>query len=597
MKIINLKRIYFPVLWICILGFIITYNTTTAQQGLSPEQKLKLAQNLEKQGQYEKALEIYKGLHNNQPNVPAFAQFYARMLELLKKYEEWITLLNTRLEQEPNNPSIMSEQARAFYLWGREKEARELWEQVIQLAPENPNNYRVVSNYQQRSRLYDDATQTLLRGRERLNNLTLFANELANIYQYRRNYGLAAAEWLNWVSANPRHFAMVERVINSYPSDSDVVAEVTGSLEKVVGNSPQNINFKRMLAGFYIKNREYDNAFENYKIIDTALNAAGVQLLAYADQIFLIGQFDHAIKAYTYIVDRFPGTPNSGRMRLGLARSLDKSGFERNIAENDSVGTVRQKDHRRRALEEYNTVTKLYENTPWGVEAHFRIGDIHFNFLFDIDSAIKDYNTVRRLAPQSQWAWRATLRIGDCYVAKGNISQSAPFYSSLQTAGKPFVNLAVEADYKLLLNEYYAGNFDSLRVRLEKAIQEMPKNADICNDFIVLLLFREENLTGDPQPVNMVAVSEFVIRERKLHRKMGYYDKAVETFEKLESLYPFSQHAEQGLIAIGEIYEEEFRDYQRAINIYDDFLKNFGTSIHTDMVRSRLRRLQKQLDR
>ena len=158
----------------------------------------------------------------------------------------------------------MGEYAKAHYYQGKEDIARDTWKSIIDLNPGAEFNYRTVSQLQQSVRLYDDAIGTLLLGRKNLNNPLAFANELASIYQYRQEYKLATREYLNMVNVNPGFQKMVEQIINGFPQDSAIVADVTGALEKVVADSSLNANFRRLLSGFYIKNKEYDKACSSY---------------------------------------------------------------------------------------------------------------------------------------------------------------------------------------------------------------------------------------------------------------------------------------------------------------------------------------------
>ena len=219
-----------------ILLFFLSFTVSSLQAQIDKEisQKSILAQQLERQGDLEKALILYKELYALQPENNVYQSRIRRILENLKKYEEWTGYIEEALKKQGEDISLLSERARAYYLLGNENEARKTWDTIIQLSPDSEYNYRTVSQFQQGFRLYDDAINTLLLGRENIKKPMVFANELSTLYQIRQDFRLAAKEYLNMVMVNAGYFNIVEQVINSFPPDSDVVAVVTDELEKVV---------------------------------------------------------------------------------------------------------------------------------------------------------------------------------------------------------------------------------------------------------------------------------------------------------------------------------------------------------------------------
>jgi len=610
------------------IPLLLSFAVSPAQAQIDKEisQKHILAQQLERQGDLEKALIIYKELYALQPANNVYQSKIRRILENLKKYEEWIGYIDEALQKRSKDINLLGERARAYYHWGNKDEARKTWDIIIQLSPNSEYNYRMVSQFQQGLRLYDYAINTLLIGREKVKNPKVFANELATLYQIRQDFRLATKEFLNMVMVNAGYFKMVEQLINSFPPDSDVVAVVTEELEKVAADSLNNANFRRLLSGFYIKNREYRKAFASYGVLDSMLQASGAQILGYADQIFQIGEYDYAVQAYTHYLQKYPDSKNAGRARFGLAQSLEKSVFDEKYinAIGDSLQMYYRNQNQKRALDEYETVINIYKNTTWEIEAYYRIGEIKYRRLFDLDGAIQAYETVIELSPQSNWGLDATLNIGDCYISKGDIEKAAEYYAMLENAGGKFPSIKLRAQYKLLLNEYYAGNFSDVRKSLEEFLAKTPKNNDLSNDILALILFLDENLTGDVEPIRHYVKTELLIRQGKLseaeallkenigtigshpiaddmvfkaahlQNEMGRYEESIATMRQLIDQFPKSPLLERAYIAIAELYEEKLHNTELAIAEYEKFLRRFGNSIYLDEVRERLRKLQKK---
>jgi len=599
----------------------ISATEALAQRNNQLNQKFSLAQQLEKQGDFASALVLYKEVYEAQPTNNSYFTKVRRMLENLKMYDEWIRYINDGLQKKRDDVTLLGEYARAHYYQGKEDIAHDTWNSIIDLNPGVEFNYRTVAQLQQSVRLYDDAIETLLLGRNNLNNPLAFANELANIYQYRQEYKLATREFLNMVNVNPGFQKMVEQVINGFPKDSAIVADVTGELEKIVADSSLNANFRRLLSGFYIKNKEYDKAFSSYIQLDSLVKSNGAELFGFADQIYKIGIYDYSIDAYTYLLKTFPESKDAGRARYGLAQSLEKTAGTGSSVTLPSRGQDESK--LQKALDEYEFITGNFTNSQWAVEAHYRIAEIRFHQLFDLDRAIDSYETVRRLVPQTKLAWDAAINIGDCHLARNDLAKAAEYYKLLESANNKFLSAKLLSQFNLILIEQYSGNMSLVKESLEDLFVKTPRNNNLSNDIMDVILFLDENLVGETEPLLNYVRAELLIRQRKLseaeslllsglsaaeshpiaddfqykiaelQRDFGRYDESIESFQILIGLYPESTLAEKAFLAIGDIYADILKDYDRAIARYSLFLLEFPKSIKLGEVREKIRALQK----
>ncbi|MFC1556288.1 tetratricopeptide repeat protein [candidate division KSB1 bacterium] len=609
-------------LLLTILSAMFASLDSDAQQRSTADQRLRLAQNLEQQGELESALTIFEELYTKQPENILFANNFSRILERLKKFDEWIGLLNDRIRRQPQYTNLKGELGRAHFLSGNEEHAYEIWEEIVTENPENPSSYQLVSSYLQRVRLYDESIEMLLRGREISGQKSLFSNQLANLYQVRRNYGDATREWLLWVEQGRQYVNMVENTINRYPAEPEIIAEVTAVLEEHTRNAEDNTDFLHLLAGYYIRNREYDKAFESSKTLDMRTKPPGDKIFEYADQIFKIGEYKYAVKAYEYFLETYPDDARVPTAHLGLARSLEGSGYLDSEMPEDSLMTAVKEQHRRRAEVEYKRITKSYKNRGVLMQAHYHLGVLYQNKFFDPDKAIAEYLAVRNISRSSRHTWLSSIAIGDCYLMKGDIKSAGDFFIQVRSADRAFDELKKEAEHKLLLNEYYKGNFEPLREQLSKLIVSTPLNSDLSNDLLALSVFLEENLSDDNPPLKNYASSEFLAIQRKkaqaaavlddlldtspdhpvaddalflsaqLYGELQEHNKAITCYIKIQTDYPDSRFKEQAQIALGEIYENSLNDVSLAIKTYEDFLINYPESIHLDRIREKVRELK-----
>jgi tetratricopeptide (TPR) repeat protein len=609
-------------IFLSILLFLTAPLTASGQIDDALNRKFAFGQQLEKQGYLEEALSIYKQVYSSQSSNQTYFFKVRSTLEKLKNYDEWLQYLENGLKQDSNNSTLIGEKARAHFLSGFEDEAKKDWMSIIALDPIKESNYRLVSQLQQQLRLYDEAIATLQLGRKRLGNPKAFASDLAGIYFYRQEYRNASQEYITMVTINPGYLSIAEQRINRFPTDSAVVADVTGELESVVSDSLYGPLFRKLLSSFYIKNREFQKAFDSYITLDSLLSAEGEQIVLFADQVFAIGAYNNSENAYTYFLEQFPKSENSGRAHIGIARSLEQSALQDLESQNYLLHSEKDNMKLQQALDKYQTVTETFPGTHYALEAFYRIGDINFHHVFDIDRAVAAYESARALSPQSETALQATITIGDCYLASGDTEQAARYYTMLNSVGESNTELKLLAEFKRILIQYYNGDIETVQHDLDDLFTRTPGNSDLTNNILDLILFIEENLEQDTQAFLRYIRSDFLMQQRKLseaeyllrentsesqpaavaddswyriaeiQESMGHYERSVATFRELVENFPKSSLLEKTSIRIAQLFDEKMDDPTSALSEYERFLMLHSNSIYLDMVRERIRALR-----
>jgi tetratricopeptide (TPR) repeat protein len=604
----------FPLL----IGLIVTICFSASfgytQNQVEINQKYLQAQQFEMQGEFEEALALYKEIYRIQPDNPNYFFKVRLMLENLKQYKEWITCIDDGLKRRPKDISLVGERARALYLMGEESEAKKTLDSIIAEDPQSEDVYRIVMQIQQILRDYDGATATLLLGRKNLKNTKIFASELGNLYQIRQEYKSAVLEYLNLASTNPAYFPIAEQMIYNFPSDSDVIADITDALEQFTPDSKNNVNFCSLLSGFYTRNCQYQKAFESYILLDSLSRTNGGYVMSYADQVYYSGAYYFAIAGYRYVIEHFPMSPILGNAQFGLARSYEAA--SETAQDENSQSLLAQ------AIAEYTDISRIYKETPWEFEAFYRIGSIKFRRQFDIDGAITAYETVRTRSPQTMIRWESVIALGDCYRAQGNLEKSVSYYSEVETAPGQFEPLKQKARFNLLRNTYYSGDFSTIQQKLNSFLVQISTSSELCNDILAFALFLDQNITQDNEPLKQYAHSELLIEQHKLSeaeaflrqtaaknpdhpiaddvlykiaeilKDMGRYSESIETYTALLQRYPSSLLGERALIAIGTLYEGPLHQSDAAIKEYEKFLQQYPNSIFIDMVRNQIRKLK-----
>ncbi len=588
-------------------------------QDRSFNQRITLAQNLVRQGQNEQALKIYRDLFEQHQDHDALYALYKQALDRTLKFDEWLTVIDKRLLTKKNDLQLMSDRFYVLYKSGKELEARASWDDMINRMPNNEAVYRFISAQHQRMRLYDDAIATMLKGRENLNDSGLFANQLANLYYSRRNYKKATEEYLNWIKADKRMLSVVERMINSFPADSEVVADVTEQLENFSTDSSTHVYVKRLLAGFHIKNKEYDKAYESHIILDTETKTTPQNLLSYSQQMLNMGKYEYSLKGFQNIVENTE-TGYEPTALFGWARSLEEIEAQSYIG-SEITDSLKQNGIEL-AFDKYNEVINRFRKGNEVIHSYLRIGNIKNDYYSDPDGAIESYAKVIQMDPTSPYGHEASIKTGDCYLKKGDIEQANNSYRSVTQIHPETLDIELFGEYKLLMSDYMTGKIDGLKAGFDSLFVRTPKNKDLSNDIINMIMFLEDNAGSDTALKNfgnaellihqgksveaenlllsilenssdMPLADDVFNRVGEIRLGRGLYTESINTYKELIEKYPESPFNEPAHLKIGTILEKNLKDTQGAIKQYEEFLIKYGNSIHVDEVRLKLRNLQK----
>jgi tetratricopeptide (TPR) repeat protein len=129
---------------------------------------------------------------------------------------------------------------------------------------------------------------------------------------------------------------------------------------------------------------------------------------------------------------------------------------------------------------------------------------------------------------------------------------------------------------------------------LDSTIEAMKEYAAID-----LLLFQNKTSEALTQTEAMLKkfpnhslTDELLWLESKIYRKMGDYPNAIAALDKINSAYPDDILGDNALFTLGNIYEENLKDYTKAMEVYQQFLLKYPGSIFTVEARKRFRLLR-----
>ena len=585
--------------------------------------KLRLAQSFEQNSDWEQAAELYEALFLSYPQNVVFFEGLRRGFTQLKQYDKAIDLIQDWISGKPGNPSMLSELAGVYYLKGDERKADSLWQLVIKTDPRNPSFYRIVASKLMEFRLYDRAIQLFLDARKATGKSDQFSEDLASLYSVFQQYGDATQEYVTILNTRPDQLQSIQSRMSMMISRPEALLEARKVVETEKNRRGESIPLRRMAAWLSMEVKEYSAALDEYRVIDKLTKASGNELFAFGQTAAQERAYEAAAKAFQEVVEQYPGGARFPFARFGYARAreetvagLDTSGSRAALP--DPAWPVSETPQGfGGVLRLYEAIINDYPGSDFAAQSYFRIGVIKQERLFDLDGARAAYEKVRTLQPHHPLASEASLRIGQVSTARNDLVDARGQYLKLMHDRNP--DIKQQALAALAELDYFEAAYDSAETKLQ--IFAASSTSDLANDALQFLYFLQENKFANPSALASFARADLLMKQRKYSEALAQFEECMRLFPNalivddakmktaelklllgrpMEALESFSGVAAQSLsilsdraqMRIGEVYESQLRNREKAIEAYERLLEKYPHSLYVDKARLRIRMLR-----
>ena len=147
--------------------FILGTAGLTGQNQASINASMKTAKMLERRGDIDGAIAVYKGVLLNSPSHHQSIRSLKSLYRNNQRFSDGIQFLKERLAQFPNDLKTYSELGEFHFLNDQKKEARSVWSAGSEKFKGNRSYYRIMVSLYGRYGLDDDLLYLLKRGRNK----------------------------------------------------------------------------------------------------------------------------------------------------------------------------------------------------------------------------------------------------------------------------------------------------------------------------------------------------------------------------------------------------------------------------------------------
>ncbi|MBT7378070.1 MAG: tetratricopeptide repeat protein, partial [Candidatus Marinimicrobia bacterium] len=493
-----------------------TQNIKKNQNIKEFEIELRQGQTLERNGLPDDAERIYKNVLNQDPG---YTRAFTKLRGLLKnqnRFDELIELADQYVSVRPKDYMVLIDQIE-IYIWAEDDRWNGIAQKVLHSNLKNEHTLKSLISNIISNGFVDDALTFIDVVRTKNNHPDFYASELGTYFRMRMAFDKSLENYLLFLEHNPKKYQMVSSRVMSFPTDEFVVVKLRGILQNsTVDGSKLLLSDVEFRAG---------NFKISYDLLKVHYTKPG-QLLQFAQHATNAKAFDIALTVYTNIIDSDYKNDIIRTAIYGMAQTLETQ----SIKTESLLPLSRFFDGNEFFESPYYSVEESLLPSLWkavniydslrikdgNLDATFRLAEIKFRAMNDLDGAFSLYEKVAQKAPKKDIRFLAALRIIDINLAKGNTEKALAQINSFKRNFK-------KGDEKLILKikesqiNFYAGNFQSAGDSLIQVLKNLPKDAPRYNDLLdvqsIILAFTDE----DESFANFAQVQLLIRQNKRTH--------------------------------------------------------------------------------
>ena len=562
-----------------------------------------LAESYFRQGEYEKALQIYKSLLDRNPFNTTYLKKLVTCYQETDQFQKAEDLLRTSLAKNSAQKYLHVELGYNYERQQMVDLAKKEYATALQAIEMNPSLGGMVGRMFRQNNSLDNAILAYNKTME-LNPNSSYQFQVAQIYGEKGEFDKMFDAYIELVNKNDSYIGTVQRLASRYvsddPTDKNNIALKRSLLRKSVSN-PKNV-WNELLSWLFSKQKEYGKAF----IQEKALFKRDPQ---YIENIVTLGKIAFDDQDYIAAKDCFTFLLNNTNF---IDEKINSELYLLRIA-------VAAEDQE--AEQKFEKVLKLY-----GINTNtIRIQIEYADFLTFQKGQPKRAETILEEAltfskSKFQKA-RIKIKLGEVLVFTGRFNKALIYFSQVQTKLKNHP-LSQEARFKVAQTSYFKGDFTWAMAQLK--ILKGSTTQLIANDAVDLFLVISDNQPQDSIPSglkqyakadllayqnkNEEALSvlkeihekfkgfpvedEALFKEAEVMVKMKKYEEAIANFEQVISLNPEGILNDDAYYQIAELYNNKLNLPDKAKEYYQKIIFDYASSIYLVDARKKYRQLR-----
>ena len=564
---------------------------------------------------YEKSLEIFTGLYEQDPNHTNYTYALYSMLEL-REYRDAEKMVKKHVRNNPGQLRYTIDLGYIYTLSAQSDKAQRAFDDVISQMPATIGEIKQIANNFYLRNQVDYAISAYQKGKMLMGGEYTFDIELATMYERNGNYTDMVETFLDHLEQFPEASEDVQNRLQTAMA-RDIDDNLTGILRESLliryQETPDKVYLNELLLWLSIQQKDFSFAFTQARSLDRRFREDGYRVLEVAELALLNDDYDAALESYNYIMDK-------GKDALlylnGLIGFLETR--YQQIAHNiviEHAALLELEAAYQEAIEEFGV-------RPETMQLLRDLAHIQAFNLDKEDDAIRNLDLAIAVpGPESISRAKCKLELADIYLFQGEVWEATLLYSQVEKAFKndPIGHLAKLKNARLT---YYIGEFGWAKAQLD--VLKAATSKLIANDALELSLHIADNIEADSSysGLRYYANAELLLYQNKLDEaymtldsvkqlaawhplfdevlyqqaeiriRQGAYHEADSLLKQIMIAYGGDILADDALYRRARLYDEVFGDVEKAMELYQELLIKFPGSIYTIEARRKFRLLR-----
>lgn len=600
---------YIQVILVLLLACTVSVQ---AQVGTDQSLALQYYQN----GEYEKAAELYEKLYDKNPQSDVYYRYLYNSWINIKEYDKLEKVVKRNIKKHPETLYYIVDLGFLYKENGNISGSQAEYTKALDKLIPDERTTRDLANAFISYGENELAAQALIKGRKLLvsngADPAMFTFDLADLYQRLNKKPETIESYLDFIKFNPHLIQDVQNRLQDLIQEDvwydELQLQLLGRIQKA-----GDVVYSEMLIWQYIQRNNYKAAFIQTKALDKRFKENGFRVITLARAAKGNDDYDAAIEAYQYVIEK--GNVSalyqvSKQELLETRKTKVTKGF--NYTDED-INLL---------LAGYNAFIDEFGLNKQTVQVLMDKAQLKAFYMHDIDSAILIMERLVLIPGlDNSVKSKAKLELGDYYLLQGEVWESTLLYSQVDKEMKddPLGELARFKNAQL---SYYMADFDWAQAQLN--ILKGATTHLISNDAIALSTFIMDNMGMDTtlypmqkysQAELLVYQNEFdkalltldsistifpqhtladdiVMMRAKIELKRRDYAKAAEYLSAIRTKYGEDILGDDATFMLAELYETVLNDKPKAMELYQDLLVTYKSSILVVEARKRFRRLR-----
>ncbi|WP_367913883.1 tetratricopeptide repeat protein [Leadbetterella sp. DM7] len=575
-------------------------------------QDLELAYTYYKQGEYDKAAEIYKKLSDDKKYASLIHMDYVAVLFKLRDYDTAEKFIKTQISRYGNTISYRADLAEVYENSGRKEQAMREFDKLIDEAAGSEMKVLELMNFFYRNQKLELLVKLILKDREVTKNPYKLDTWLARTYNLLNMKDKMIEEVLSYGRRNGNPDYVKATIQDAFVTE-DEIKFIETLLFTRIQNEPNETFYSEILIWWFAQKGDFSRAFIQARSLDKRLNQGGSKVFELAYQSYQSKDYKNSARMYQYIMDEYPDGELYPYARTWMIKSKEEVVKNSYPIEDEAITDL---------IEQYKRLIADLGNNIKTAEAMRNMALLQAFYLHDYSGAISTLEmAIRSMNNNPRFRDQCKLDMGDIYLLKDEPWESTLLYMQVEKSQKED-NLGEIARLKNAKLQYYTGQF-----ALSKDILDILKKAtskEISNDAMQLSLLIEDNTGLDTSETALarfskvdllifqnkyeesIRVLDTLYKEYNAHAladeilwlrantllKVNRIPEAVNDLNTIVEKYAGDILADDALFLLARVTDENLKDKQKAMELYRRVLTEFPGSIFNAQARIRFRELR-----